>query len=93
MINKLKAYLKHTHEQLSTDEYLRKNVIKGVPNDTFYHLFKVMFTVTPSEDVYSTEFGFANDNIEYDGLVFTQVYGQGTHCELALVEDSRFQRG
>lgn len=91
LIIKLKTYLNQTHEILTPDDYGKKNVIKGITNDAFRHLFKVIFTIE-TVNIYNTEFEFRNDNIEYEGLIFTQVYGQGTHYELALAENSRFQK-
>jgi len=91
LVEKIKNHLKQTHVILSPDDSEKKNIIKGVSNDRFYHLVKVIFSVK-SEDIYSIKFVFPNENIEYKGLIFTRIHGQGTHCELALVEDSRFRK-
>lgn len=91
IIRKLKAYMKKTKEILSPAEYEGKNIIRGVSIDRFYYIFKTIFTVHAS-DVYTADFDFPNENINYEGIIFSQVYGQGTHCEMALEEDSRFKK-
>jgi len=88
-IAKLKAHLAKTNKALMVDEYVKNNVIRGVSNDRFFYIFKTIFAEL-SDRIYSADFDYSNENIEFEGIVFTQIHGQGTHCEMALVKDSRF---
>lgn len=72
-------------EELKTVEYITDNpysepLFKDISNEDFIKVFQYLFnkSILERELFEDNQIPFENDNLEYENLIFSMIYGKGT---------------